>query len=180
MTTTNRKVERKGLEMALDCQQLSCTGYADWNICSLSLTPLLLTFSAVVVHIWAALDSGAISKLWSKAITSAAMLFATCPLMNGLTGSVLYRRKYSLAQYSHNNRYLSPTQPRRLQELLWLQTKTKTIMLLSRGHHDCLPCEFRIPLPANRGLSSFLFVTSWQATSGFWTDSFNGGPDTDN
>lgn len=49
----------------------------------------MLTFSAVVVQIWAAFDSGAISRLWSKAITSAAMLFATCPLMKGRTGSVL-------------------------------------------------------------------------------------------
>lgn len=53
----------------------------------------LLTFSAVVVHIWAAFDSGAINKLCSKAITSAAMLFATWPLMNGLTGSVLYTKE---------------------------------------------------------------------------------------
>jgi hypothetical protein len=42
-----------------------------------------------VVHIWAAFDSGAISKLCSRAITSAAMLLATCPLMKGRTGSVL-------------------------------------------------------------------------------------------
>lgn len=53
------------------------------------------TFSAVVVHICAALDSGAISKLCSKAITSAAILFATCPLMKGRTGSVLKMNKYT-------------------------------------------------------------------------------------
>jgi len=43
----------------------------------------------VLVQIWAVLDSGAISRLCSRAITSAAMLLATWPLMNGLTGSDL-------------------------------------------------------------------------------------------
>lgn len=65
----------------------------DYNAASFLLPWLnrspMLTFSAVVVQIWAAFDSGAISRLWSKAITSAAILFATCPLMKGRTGSVL-------------------------------------------------------------------------------------------
>ena len=47
------------------------------------------TFSAVLVQIWAVFDSGAVSRLCSRAITSAAMLLATWPLMNGLTGSDL-------------------------------------------------------------------------------------------
>lgn len=64
----------------------------------------LLTFSAVVVQIWAALDSGAMSRLCSRAITSAAMLFATCPLMNGLTGSVLARRQRQFDHSVQNHR----------------------------------------------------------------------------
>lgn len=64
----------------------------------------LLTFSAVVVQIWAALDSGAMSRLCSRAITSAAMLFATCPLMNGRTGSVLARRQRQFDHSIQNHR----------------------------------------------------------------------------
>ncbi len=48
-----------------------------------------LTFSAVLVHIWAVLDSGAVRRLCSRAMTSAAMLLATWPLMKGRTGSEL-------------------------------------------------------------------------------------------
>ena len=47
------------------------------------------TFSAVLVQIWAVLDSGAVRRLWSRAMTSAAMLLATWPLMKGRTGSDL-------------------------------------------------------------------------------------------
>lgn len=50
---------------------------------------MLFTFSAVLVQICAVLDSGAVSRLCSRAITSAAILLATWPLMNGLTGSDL-------------------------------------------------------------------------------------------
>lgn len=49
----------------------------------------MLTFSAVLVQICAVLDSGAVSRLCNRAITSAAMLLATWPLMKGLMGSDL-------------------------------------------------------------------------------------------
>lgn len=43
----------------------------------------------MLVQICAVLDSGAVSRLCSRAITSAAMLLATWPLMKGLMGSDL-------------------------------------------------------------------------------------------
>lgn len=49
----------------------------------------IVTFSAVLVQICAVLDSGAVSRLCNRAITSAAILLATWPLINGLMGSDL-------------------------------------------------------------------------------------------
>lgn len=62
------------------------------------------TFSTVLVQICAVLDSGAVRRLCSKAITSAAMLLATWPLINGRTGSDLFnaglkRRYYNERQF---------------------------------------------------------------------------------
>lgn len=53
------------------------------------VTYMIVTFSAVLVHICAVLDSGAVSRLCNRAITSAAILLATWPLINGLMGSDL-------------------------------------------------------------------------------------------
>lgn len=50
---------------------------------------VIVTFSAVLVQICAVLDSGAVSRLCNRAITSAAILLATWPLINGLMGSDL-------------------------------------------------------------------------------------------
>lgn len=56
---------------------------------------MIITFSAVLVQICAVLDSGAVSKLCNRAITSAAILLATWPLINGLMGSDLLMIKKS-------------------------------------------------------------------------------------
>lgn len=50
---------------------------------------MIVTFSAVLVQICAVFDSGAVSRLCNRAITSAAILLATWPLINGLMGSDL-------------------------------------------------------------------------------------------
>lgn len=47
----------------------------------------------MLVQICAVLDSGAVSKLCSSAITSAAILLATWPLINGRTGSDLFKEE---------------------------------------------------------------------------------------
>lgn len=55
-----------------------------------------------MVQIWAVLDSGAVSRLCSRAITSAAILLATWPLMNGLTGSDLLKVCFAVRYHKHN------------------------------------------------------------------------------
>lgn len=149
----------------------------------------LLTFSAVVVQIWAALDSGAMSRLCSRAITSAAMLFATCPLMNGRTGSVLGRRQRQFDRSVQNHRIkrsFSCQQDRHKKNqkgsLLTARLSLGALQILVERKAECrlrgLPGKLWIPLPANGSLCSLLFVPSGQATAALWIDSLYGWPHT--
>lgn len=147
----------------------------------------LLTFSAVVVQIWAALDSGAMSRLCSRAITSAAMLFATCPLMNGLTGSVLRRRQRQLdhSVQNHRRKRSFSCQQDAAQKRRFMNSQDYSLgelQTLVERKAECrlrdLPGELWIPLPANGCLCSLLFVPSGQATAGLWIDSLYGWPHT--
>lgn len=120
----------------------------------------------MLVQIWAVLDSGAVSRLCSRAITSAAILLATWPLMNGLTGSDLFKEGLR-----RDITTTMKTDVRHIHKLIKIQHNIKSL-------NQTVPGQLSIPVPTNGSLGSFLLVASGDTSSSLLGQSLHRWPNT--